>query len=99
MMRGTIGLSHPPKKSARSPSAGARIALLALSYALRGPRCFRMLEPSPSEVQIDAGDQTINFGSQSTFGRRPRRNVMFPPRLPPITALTLLSIGVFWFIA
>ena len=49
--------------------------------------------------KIDAGDHTTNSGNHGTLSRRPSRNVMFPPRLPPITALMLSLIGVFWWSA
>src|ERR1043165_8704729 len=99
MIGQAVAPSQAPKNSARSLSAGDRIALIALLAPIQpfqGPMCFNKSLPSPSENQIEAGDQTINFRSQSTPGRRPSRNVIFPPRLPPITALILAVIGVFF---
>src|ERR1041384_1550747 len=97
MSTGTIGFPHPVKNDARRPafpvvrakgSLGSR-ASFALFHAECGPACLLRSSPSASESQIEAGDQTMNLGSHGTPGRRPRRKVMFPPRLPPITALIL----------
>src|SRR5438874_12609933 len=89
MIISKMGLSQLPKKAARSPGPGEFFALSAPSQALRTPTCAKGSRLRPSEFQIEAGDQTTNFGSQDTFGSRPSRNVMLPPRLPPMTALKL----------
>src|SRR6266567_8246826 len=67
--------------------------LFALSHAVRGPMCFEISTPPPNESHTDAGDHTMTLRIQSASLRRPSRNDMLPPRLPPITALKLLLIG------
>ena len=39
--------------------------------------------------QTDAGDHGTTLVTHGVLGRRPSRIVMFPPRLPPTTALIL----------